>query len=179
MKKYIKEKHEKIYDGQIISLYKDTMNIDGKKVFWDMIHHSGASAIIAIKENGNLILEKQYRGPYEKFLIEIPAGKKEENEDFETCARRELEEETGFVATKLTEAITIYPTVAVSDEIIKIYLAEDLKQGKINLDEDEFVEIFDLSVEEAIEKINSAEIVDSKTVAGILWYANYLNSKNK
>ena len=176
IKKYIKEKHEKLYDGQIITFYKDTMNIDGKKVVWDMIHHSGASAILAIKDNGNIIFEKQYRGPYEKYLIEIPAGKKEEGEEFETCARRELEEETGFIATDIKEVLTIYPTVAISDEIIKIYLATNLKQGKVNLDDDESVEIFELSIDEAVEKVNNAEIVDGKTVAAILWYANYLNS---
>ncbi len=176
MKSYNKEKHEKLIDGQVISYYRDTMNIDGKRVLWDMIHHSGASAILTILDNGKILLEKQYRGPFEKYLIEIPAGKKEEGEDFLTCAVRELEEETGYICDNLKEILTIYPTVAVSDEVIKIYLATNLKRGNKNLDVDEDFEMLELSIEEALEKINKAEIVDSKTVAAILWYANYLKS---
>ena len=178
MKTYKKEKHEKLLDGKVISYYRDTMNIDGKTVYWDMIHHSGASAVLAILDNGKLLLEKQYRGPFEKYLIEIPAGKKEENEEFLSCAKRELEEETGYICDDLKKILTIYPTVAVSDEIIKIYLATNLKKGNKNLDDDEDVEMFELTLSEALEKINKAEIVDSKTVSAILWYANYLKSKN-
>lgn len=138
VKKYERINRELIHEGSIIDYYKDTMKIpNGNTAKWDFIKHKGAAACVAVKDNGNIIMVKQYRNALERDTIEVPAGGINVGEDMETAAMRELEEETGYRAEKSTFLISIRTTVAFCDERIDIYVAENLSKTEQHLDEDE------------------------------------------
>ncbi|MCR5800974.1 MAG: NUDIX hydrolase [Lachnospiraceae bacterium] len=165
---------ELIHKGAIIDYYQDTMQIpNGHTAKWDLIDHKGAAACVAVREDGKLIMVRQYRNALERETIEIPAGGlNSRNEPMEDCARRELEEETGYIAGEMEYLTTIYTTVAFCNERIGIYVAKDLKRrGDQHLDEDEFVNVECYTLSELKQMILSGKIQDSKTICGILGYA--------
>ena len=166
---------EKIFSGKLIDLYFDHIELpNGKLSTREWIKHPGAVCVIPILPNGNLCLIRQYRyGPRAEF-IEIPAGKLDAGEDPLVCAKRELEEEIGYSAGKLTLLTNIHPAIGFSNEKMWMYLAEDLILSKQNLDQDEFLELYPLSVNEAIDLISQGKITDVKTVIGILWLEKFL-----
>ena len=175
VKKYERINRELIHEGSIIDYYKDTMKIpNGNTAKWDFIKHKGAAACVAVKDNGNIIMVKQYRNALERDTIEVPAGGINVGEDMETAAMRELEEETGYRAEKSTFLISIRTTVAFCDERIDIYVAENLSKTEQNLDEDEYVEILEFSLEELLEMIQNGTIQDAKTISALLAYATYI-----
>ena len=167
---------EKIFSGRLIDLYFDHIELpNGKSSTREWIKHPGAVCVIPILPNGNLCLVRQYRyGPRAEF-IEIPAGKLDAGEDPLVCAKRELEEEIGYSAGKLTFLTNIHPAIGFSNEKMWMYLAEDLILSKQNLDQDEFLELYPLSVNEAIDLISQGKITDVKTVIGILWLDKFLS----
>ena len=167
---------EKIFSGRLIDLYFDHIELpNGKSSTREWIKHPGAVCVIPILPNGNLCLVRQYRyGPRAEF-IEIPAGKLDAGEDPLVCAKRELEEEIGYSAGKLTFLTNIHPAIGFSNEKMWMYLAEDLILSKQNLDQDEFLELYPLSVDEAIDHISQGKITDVKTVIGILWLDKFLS----
>ena len=167
---------EKIFSGKLIDLYFDHIELpNGKSSTREWIKHPGAVCVIPILPNGNLCLVRQYRyGPRAEF-IEIPAGKLDANEDPLACAKRELEEEIGYSAGKLTFLTNIHPAIGFSNEKMWMYLAEDLILSKQNLDQDEFLELYPLPVDEAIDLISQGKITDVKTVIGILWLEKFLS----
>ena len=167
---------EKIFSGKLIDLYFDHVELpNGKSSTREWIKHPGAVCVIPILSNGNLCLVRQYRyGPIAEF-IEIPAGKLDAGEDPLVCAKRELEEEIGYSAGKLTFLTNIHPAIGFSNEKMWMYLAEDLILSKQNLDQDEFLELYPLSVNEAIDLIFQGKITDVKTVIGILWLDKFLS----
>ena len=167
---------EKIFSGRLIDLYFDHIELpNGKSSTREWIKHPGAVCIIPILPNGNLCLIRQYRyGPRAEF-IEIPAGKLDVGEDPLVCAKRELEEEIGYIAGKLTFLTNIHPAIGFSNEKMWVYLAEDLILSKQNLDQDEFLELYPLSVNKAIDLISQGKITDVKTVIGILWLDKFLS----
>ena len=167
---------EKIFSGKLIDLYFDHIELpNGKSSTREWIKHPGAVCVIPILPNSNLCLVRQYRyGPREEF-IEIPAGKLDAGEDPLVCAKRELEEEIGYSAGKLTFLTNIHPAIGFSNEKMWMYLAEDLILSKQNLDQDEFLELYHLSVDEAIDLISQGKITDVKTVIGILWLDKFLS----
>ena len=130
--------------------------------------------MVAIDEDGNVILVEQYRHPVGDLVLEIPAGMLEEGEDPKKCAIRELEEETSFIATDLTYITTMYPTVGFCTEKLHIYLAKNLKQGNFNFDDDEFIQVKKVPLEEAINMIYTGKIIDSKTITGLLACKKFL-----
>ena len=167
---------EKIFSGKLIDLYFDHVALpNGKSSTREWINHPGAVCIIPILPDGNLCLIRQYRyGPRDEF-IEIPAGKLDTGEDPLICAKRELQEEIGYIAGKLTFLTNIYPAIGFSNEKMWMYLAEDLQLSNQSLDQDEFLELLPLSLEEAIDLINQGNITDVKTIIGVLWLDRFLS----
>ncbi len=169
-------KCERVYEGRIINVRVDTVELPDKKYSKrEIVEHPGAVGIIPVTSEKEIILVKQFRKPVETVLLEIPAGKIEPKEDPQVCALRELEEETGFKTDNVKQLLKFYTTPGFSNEIIYIYLAEDLKKGIANPDEDENIEIVKLSIDEALEKIKTGEIEDAKTIVAILSYYNLYN----
>ena len=155
-----------IYEGKIIDVYKDKVLCpNGHISYREYIKHCKASCVIAKKENGKYLLERQYRYPYDEVIVEFPAGKCDKGEDPKVTAVRELEEETGYKANSIKYLGKIYPTCAYSDEIIYCYYAENLTLTSKHLDENEFVDVFEASYEEIKEMIKNGKIVDAKTIA--------------
>lgn len=163
-----------VANGVIIDYYQDTMKIpNGNIVKWDLIDHKGAAAIVAVREDGKLLMVRQYRNALERETLEIPAGGLNGREEpTKDAAIRELAEETGYVCDEVELLTSIYTTVAFCNEKIDIYLARGLKQhGSQHLDEDEYINVEAYSVEELKQMIFDCKIQDSKTICGILAYA--------
>ena len=162
-----------VQNGKIIDYYQDTVQVpNGNVVKWDFIGHRGAAAMLAVREDGKLLMVRQWRNALDRYTLEIPAGGRNSvDEPTETAAARELEEETGYIAGKVQFLLSIYTTVAFCNEKIDIYLARDLKRRESqHLDEDEYVQVKAYTVDELTEKIYAGEIQDSKTVAAVLAY---------
>lgn len=163
-----------IHKGAVIEYYEDKVKDENGLVkTYDSIIHKGAAAVVAVKDDGKILMVKQYRNILDRFTIELPAGGK--NTIYEPtiqCASRELEEETGYKSEDLELLLSIKTTVAFCNEAIDIYLARNLKPSKQNLDEGEFIDVYEYDIEELIEKIYKCEIQDSKTVCALLAYYN-------
>ncbi|MCI8370340.1 MAG: NUDIX hydrolase [Clostridia bacterium] len=159
-----------VYDGKILRLEVDEVELpDGAKAKRECVRHHGGAAVLCVID-GEALLVKQFRYLYGKEIYEIPAGKLERGENPQFAAARELEEETGYVAGKLTPYLTIYPTPGYTDEVINVYLAEDLKKRAQKLDDGEFLSVEFIKLEKAVEMIANGEICDGKTVAAIYKY---------
>ncbi|WP_096877961.1 MULTISPECIES: NUDIX domain-containing protein [Clostridium] len=157
---------EKIYQGKFINLVKQKVKLpDGKESTREIVRHPGAVAILAFIDEDTIIMVEQFRKPLDRILLEIPAGKLEKGEDIEKCGRRELEEETGYIAKDFTYLGKIATTPGFTDEYIYFYKAEDLHKGKIGGDEDEFINVKKISLNKVKEMIKSGEIIDGKTLA--------------
>lgn len=174
MEKYERIGRELIHKGAIIDYYQDTIKIpNGNIAKWDYIKHKGAAAVVAVKDDGKLLMVRQYRNALDRETLEIPAGGLNSvDEPTDIAAARELEEEAGYTAGKLELLISIRTTVAFCDEKIDVYLATDLKRSKQHLDEDEYLDVETYSIEELIQMVYDCKIQDSKTVAALLAYYN-------
>ncbi|MBS5793852.1 MAG: NUDIX hydrolase [Lachnospirales bacterium] len=163
------------FNGKIIDVKVDTISLpDGKTTKREVVVRGDATAIVPIDEKGNVILVEQYRHPVGDMVLEVPAGMLEDGEDPKDCAIRELEEETSFIANELIHMTTMYPTVGFCTEKLHIYLAKNLQQGNFNFDDDEFIEVKKIPLEEAINMIYTGEIIDSKTIVGLLSCKKFL-----
>lgn len=163
-----------VYKGAIIDYYQDKVKIpNGNIATWDFIAHKGAAAVIAVKDDGKLLMVRQYRNALDRETLEIPAGALDStDEPTDAAAARELEEETGYQAGKLELLITLRTTVAFCNEKIDVYVASDLKPGKQHLDEDEYINVETYDIEELIQMIYDCKIQDSKTVSALMAYKN-------
>lgn len=158
-----------VYDGKILKLVlKDVLLPNGKTAKREVVAHSGGVGVIALTKDDEILLVKQFRSPYEKTVIEIPAGKKEPGEDPLECGKRELLEETGFTAEKFIPLGDLYPSPGYCGEIIHLFLAIGLNKSNQNLDEDEFLTVLKIPFSKALDMVMSGEICDSKTVVAIL-----------
>ena len=158
-----------VYDGKILKLVlKDVLLPNGKTAKREVVAHSGGVGVIALTKDDEILLVKQFRSPYEKTVIEIPAGKKEPGEDPLECGKRELLEETGFTAEKFIPLGELYPSPGYCGEIIHLFLATSLNKSNQNLDEDEFLTVLKIPFSEALDMVMSGEICDSKTMVAIL-----------
>ena len=174
MAEYERLNRELIHKGAIIDYYQDTIKIpNGNIAKWDFIKHKGAAAVVAVKEDGKLLMVRQYRNALDRETLEIPAGGLNgEEEPTDAAAARELEEETGYAAGKMELLLSLRTTVAFCNEKIDVYVATDLKRSKQHLDEDEYLDVEAHDVEELLQMIYDCKIQDSKTVAAILAYKN-------
>ncbi|GAB0280165.1 NUDIX hydrolase [Staphylococcus pseudintermedius] len=155
---------EFIYKGKIIEVEKHKVSLpNNETAYREVVKHNGAVAICALTPDQQVILVKQYRKALEQELLEIPAGKLEPGEDRESAAMRELEEETGYKAKKLTLIGEVYGTPGFSNEKISVYFADNLVEGKVNLDEDEFVEKVLYSLDDVKKAVEARTIEDAKT----------------
>lgn len=163
---------EPIFKGKVISLKVDDVILpNGKESKREIVNHPGAVAIIPITDEGKIILVEQYRKALERSIIEIPAGKLEQGESPELTARRELEEETGFGCHELTYVQSFATSPGFADEIIHLYVAKQLYkiEEKAELDEDEFVSLMEVSLEEAEQMVREQQIFDAKTAFAVVW----------
>ena len=161
---------EDIYGGIFLNMKRDKVSLpDGGEAVREYLTHPGAVAVLAILDDGRVLLERQYRYPIAKACIEIPAGKLEIGEDPLLCAKRELEEETGYTATKWSYIRRIHPVISYSTEFIDIYLAEGLMPGKSHLDDEEFLDVFAAPLEQLLAWVEDGEITDVKTTISTYW----------
>ncbi len=161
---------KKIFQGKVISLRVDEIITKGDvKGEREVISHNGGSAVLAVKD-GKILLERQFRYPYGEEIWEIPAGKRDKDEEFIQTAKRELEEETGLIPLNLKQILTLYPSPGYTDEIIGVFFADNFKQGKLKFDDTEFLTSQWVDEQKVYEMIDSGEIKDAKTLVAILWY---------
>ena len=164
-------KKEKIYEGKILGLSVYSGKIEGRKVKREVIEHRGAAAILAFDEEEKVILVKQHRFPH-GYVLEIPAGTLEKKEKPIKCAFRELEEETGYCAKKMTPLVTYYPSIGYNSEIIHCFVASGLKKiADLKLDDDEILSVVKIDFKKLLQMIKSGKIQDSKTICAVLTYA--------
>ncbi len=174
------EKREEIYSGAVLHIVRDTVKLpNGAVSHREVALHNGAVAIVALTDNGDVLLERQYRYPHGRVMTEIPAGKLDgPDEDPLSAAARELREETGAVAGNMRYLGLYIPSPAILSEKIYMYLATDLKFGERELDEDEFLDVFRIPLEEAADRVMRGEIEDGKTQCAILRVYHILRDDN-
>lgn len=161
---------ETIFSGRIISLQVDEVQLpNGKTAKRELVKHPGAVAIIALTDDNKIVMVEQYRKALEQTIIEIPAGKLEKDEDPVLCAKRELEEETSYECKSLQLLNSFYTSPGFANEIVHVYVAKGLskKENAAGLDEDEFVNLMELTLDEALQAIRENRICDAKTVFAV------------
>jgi len=159
-----------IYDGQYVRLDIYNLKIKGIKSKREIIEHPAGAAILAFDENDKIILVKQHRFPL-GYVLELPAGTLDKGESPKRCALREIQEETGYKANKMTHLMTYYPSVGYNTEAIHCFVASGLKKGKMKLDKDEFITVKKMELSKLIKLIKSGKIIDSKTICAVMVYA--------
>ena len=158
----------RIFKGRVVTLDIDTVTLpNGATIELEMIHHPGAAAVVPMKEDGTVILIRQYRHAVGGYIYEIPAGKLHPGEDPKLCAARELQEEIGYRADSLELLTSVLTTPGFTDEVIHIYKGTGLTKGKQDLDHDEVIEIIELPLEKALGQIIDGTIRDAKTIVGL------------
>ncbi|MCS0628455.1 NUDIX hydrolase [Telluria mixta] len=161
---------ELAYDGNFLKVSRDRVKLpDGKITQREFIRHPGAVVILALFDDGRVLLERQFRYPNDQVFIEFPAGKIDPGEESLACAKRELEEETGYTATDWHFVCTIHNAIAYSDEHLDLFLARGLTAGDAKLDDGEFLETFTATIPEMLEMVKRGDITDVKTVIGTFW----------
>ncbi|MFS0781094.1 NUDIX hydrolase [Bacillus sp. 1P06AnD] len=172
---------QKIFEGKVITLQVDEVRLpDGKMSKREIVKHPGAVAIMALTEDRKLLMVEQYRKALERSIIEIPAGKLEKGEDPLHTAHRELEEETGYGCKSMKKVVSFYTSPGFADEILHVYVAEGLEKidNPAAADDDEFVELMEISLEEGERLIEEGRIADAKTVYAIQ-YLQVLKASGK
>ena len=164
-------KKKEIYSGKILNFNVYDVKIEGRQVKREMVEHRGAAAMIGFDEKEKIILVKQHRFPH-GYVLEIPAGTLEKGEDPKDCAFREMQEETGYKAKKMSHLLSYYPSIGYNSEIIHCYVATGLvKVSEIQPDNDEFITVVKMDLKKLIGMIKSGKIQDSKTICAVLTYA--------
>lgn len=170
-------KSEKIFEGKIVNLRIDTVELENQKYAKrEIVEHKNASAIIAINEKNEILLVRQYRKAVEDFIYEIPAGIINIAEEPEECALRELKEETGYIADKISQIYEFYSSPGFTNEKIYLFKAENLTFSSTKFDEDEFIETIPVGKEEVKKMMETGRIMDSKTLVGLLYWMNTSNN---
>lgn len=168
---------EEVFRGGFLRLQRDLVRLpDGSQAVREYIHHPGAVAIVALTDAGEVVLERQHRYPHRRDFIEIPAGKIEAGEAHLATAKRELQEETGYVASTWTPLGTIHNAVAYSDEGIELWLATGLEKREAKLDVGEFLEVLTLPFGEALAMAADGRLSDVKTIVGLYWAGQRLSA---
>lgn len=165
---------EEVFSGRLLKVHRDRVRLpDGSEAVREYIRHPGAVAIVALFEDGRVLLERQFRYPLAREFIEIPAGKLEPGEDSLETARRELLEETGYVAAEWRRLGLIHNAIGYSDEGIELWAARGLEMREQKLEQGEFLEVFTLPLAEAQDMVRDGRITDVKTITGLLWVEGF------
>ena len=162
------------FDGRLIKVTFDVADVNGKEAWREVVHHPGASAIVVIDDQGRIVMERQFRYALDRGLLEIPAGKLDGAEDPLHCAKRELEEETGYKASEWISLGAIATSPGFCNEVIHLYVAKGLSKGETNWDDDEYVELEYYTFDELMEAIRKEEIKDAKTLAALALAMPYI-----
>jgi ADP-ribose pyrophosphatase len=171
---------EEILKGNFLHAFRDTVRLpDGATTTREYVVHPGAVMMIPMLADGSLVMERQYRYPMGRVMIEFPAGKIDAGEDVVACAKRELLEETGYVAREWARAGQLHPVISYSTEFIDIWFCRGLEMKESKLDHGEFLEVFTATPQEAIEWCRTGVITDSKTLIGTFWLQNVLSGNWK
>ena len=160
---------ELVYQGLVFDVRRHKVRAVGDKIAYrDVVEHPGGAVMLAIKDDGKILFERQFRKTVNCELLELPAGKRDPGETFEQTAMRELREETGYEAGSIRPLITINPNCGYSSEKLQIFLCRDLVPCEKALDETEDIDLLEFTAEEAVQMVLNREIIDAKTVIGIL-----------
>ena len=166
---------EKVFGGVLLQVYKDDIELpNGNPAVREYIKHQGAVCVVPVTDKMEIVAVKQYRYPIGRVTIEIPAGKLDKGEEPLTAAKRELSEETGVESADIEYIGGLYPSVAYTDEIIHMYVAKNLKYGEMHTDEDEFLDVVKIKIDDFVDMVLKGEIMDSKTQAAVLKVAMLL-----
>lgn len=164
---------QEIFNGKVIRLQVDEVELpNGQPAKREIVRHPGAVAVIAITPEDRMVFVRQFRKPLDKTILEIPAGKLEKGEDPMCCAKRELNEETGYKAQDVKFVSKFYTSPGFADELLYIYEGISLEAGEAQPDQDEFVELVELTLEEAFERIETGDIIDAKTIFAVYYWQN-------
>jgi len=164
----------RVYDGTLLKVHRDVVRLpDGSQAVREYIRHPGAVAIVALFDDGAVLLERQFRYPNARHFIEIPAGKLEPGEPHLETAKRELLEETGYAAAEWRRLTVIHTAIGYTDESIELFLATKLTLKERKLDQGEFLETLTVPFEEALRMIRDGRITDAKSVAGLFWVSQF------
>ena len=165
---------ERVFDGRLLKVQRDVVRLpDGNEATREYILHPGAAAIVALFDDGRILLERQYRYAQRREFIELPAGKLEKDEPPLATARRELVEECGFEAAQWWRIATLDPCIGYSTEVIELYGARGLTHVGHDPDEGEHLEAFEARIQEALDWVREGMITDTKTTLGLLWWAQW------
>ena len=165
-----------VFRGKLLHVRRDLVRLpDGESTEREYIEHPGAVMIIPLLETGELVMERQYRYPLRRDVLELPAGKLDAGESPLDCGKRELLEETGYTASSWRYLATTHPVVGYSDEHIEIYLAQGLTHLGATPDHDEHLEVFRIPLETALDWVREGRITDAKTVIGLFWAERVLS----
>jgi ADP-ribose pyrophosphatase len=165
-----------IFKGHFLQVFRDTVSLpDGKHTSREYVIHPGAVMIVALLDDGRVVLERQYRYPVHAVMIEFPAGKLDAGESSLACAQRELQEETGYTAREWARAGVLHPVISYSTEFIDIWFARGLMLGERKLDAGEFLDVFTATPAELLSWCGSSQVTDAKTLTGMLWLQNMLS----
>ena len=167
----------RIFEGKVVRLRRDTVELEnGKQTFREVIDHPGGVSILAMDEEGKIFSVRQFRYPFGRMLLELPAGKLEPGEDPADSGRRELREETGCSAGRFVPMGKLIPTCAYDTEVIHLFFASELTRGEQDLDENEFLSVERYTLDEALQMVLDGEIIDAKTQIGLLKYQALRNA---
>ena len=161
---------KRVYDGIVIGIDVYDLTIEGRKVKREIIKHPGAAAMLAFDEKDRIILVRQHRYPH-GYVLEIPAGTLEKGESPKACALREIQEETGYRAKRMTHLVTYYPSIGYNTEAIHCFVASGLTQVEKKLDTDEFITVKKIELPKLLKMIKAGKIIDSKTICAVMIYA--------
>jgi ADP-ribose pyrophosphatase len=171
---------EMAYEGRFLKVNRDRVKLpDGSESQREYIRHPGAVVILPLLPDGRVLLERQFRYPNDRVFVEFPAGKIDPGEDPLACAKRELQEETGYTASDWRFVCTIHNAIAYSDEHLDLFLATGLTEGEAKLDDGEFLELFTTTVPELLDQVRLGQITDVKTVIGTFWLEKILSGNWK
>ena len=161
-------KSERIYEGNILNLRKDTVTVINGQSEREIVEHGGGAVIIAVTKDNKIVMVRQYRKAAGRVMLELPAGKRDGDEDFSVTAERELKEETGYTAGAMKFVSRMYTSPGYTEETLYIYLATDLTPGETDFDDNEAIDIEEYPIDEAVSMVLSGKREDGKSQAGIL-----------
>ena len=166
---------EEVFSGKLLRVRRDLVRLpDGNQSVREYVRHPGAVVMVALFEDGRVLLERQFRYPHGRDFIELPAGKLEPGEPHLQTAQRELLEETGYVASDWRRLGVLHPSVGYTDEAIELFLAKGLTKKEARLDDGEFLEVLEVPFGEALAMVRDGRITDAKSIAGLLWVKSFL-----